>query len=395
MEKNNTLTGQLEGAFSSIGEGAEALAGTFGGVLLKGAGGFLVSVKGAKDQVKEMSEGANTLKDSFGALKTFFKPNAEGGGIKNAFKSFMGKGKGETPAAAETPTAPAAGGDQSGQASKFGKINPTEMIKAAAALLIIAAAVWVFAKALQEFASVDFGAALKGIGLLVLLAGVAILLGMVSSLLIMGAIGLAAVSVALLIFGAAVNVLGAGMILLGEGFASMAAGIKDLDVGKLALFGLALIPLAIGMAFFGLFAPAIIIGALALSILAAALAALAPALSLISTVMPEITANLTPLVGMIMQIFGLAAAITTLGLALGVLGTMGILALPILQALGAGGLIKVLGGDSGGKKESAQDKLLEEIIGLRQDMTDGKIAVYLDGKKMNTGLAISNKRQPS
>ena len=27
MEKNNTLTGQLEGVFSSIGEGAEALAG--------------------------------------------------------------------------------------------------------------------------------------------------------------------------------------------------------------------------------------------------------------------------------------------------------------------------------------------------------------------------------
>jgi hypothetical protein len=111
--------------------------------------------------------------------------------------------------------------------------------------------------------------------------------------------------------------------------------------------------------------------------------------------MPEIVANLTPLVGMIMQIFGLAAAITTLGLALAVLGTMGILALPILQALGAGGLVQVLGGDSGGKKESAQDKLLAEIVGLRQDMTDGKIAVYLDGKKMNTGLAISNKRQPS
>jgi hypothetical protein len=34
-------------------------------------------------------------------------------------------------------------------------------------------------------------------------------------------------------------------------------------------------------------------------------------------------------------------------------------------------------------------------MGLRKDMSDGKIAVYIDGKKMNTGLAISNKRQPT
>jgi len=298
----------------------------------------------------------------------------------------------KTPAAAATPPPAAPGGDQAGQASKFSKINPMDMIKAAAALLIIAAAVWVFAKALQEFASVDFGAALMGIGLLVLLAGVAVLLGMVAGLLIMGAIGLAAVSIALLIFGAAVNVLGAGMILLGEGLQSIATGINDLDVGKLALFGLALIPLALGMAFFGLFAPVILLGVIALLMLGQALAVLAPNLSLMAMVMPSITASITPLVGMMMQIFGLAAAITTLAISLAMLGTMGALALPVLAALGNGGLLSILGIGGEKKGESSQDKLLAEIVGLRKDLNEGKVSVHLDGKKVNTGLAINQRR---
>lgn len=396
MEHNNTLTGQLEGTFSALNEGAEALTGTFGGTLLKGIGGALIGVKGMKENLADAKEGASFLKDSFTGIKGLFSGKGMKGfsGILESKEQKSIGGLGDKLTGSKDGAPPQApSGDQAGQASKFGKINATEMIKAAAALLIIAAAVWVFAKALQEFAGVDFGAALMGIGLLILLAVVAALLGTVAEFLILGAIGLAAVSIALLIFGAAVNVLGAGMILLGEGFASMAAGIKDLDVGKLALFGLALIPLGIGLL---IAAPGLIIGSVGLMLLANAMAALAPALSLLSTVMPAIVANLTPLVGMIMQIFGLAAAITTLSLSLAMLGTMGILALPILAALGGGGLMKVLGGGEGGsKKEDSSQKLLDEIVGLRQDMTDGKIAVYLDGKKMNTGLAISNKRQPS
>ena len=462
MEHANTATGQLEGMFSSMNEGAEALAGTFGGTLLKGIGGALIGAKGMKDNIADVKEGADFLKQSFTGMKGLMSGKGMSGfkGIldskdEKSVSSLGDKLGGKGKRGAKKAVAPA-GGDDAGQANKFGKINPMDMIKAAVALLIIAAAIWVFAKALQEFAGVDFVAALKGVGLLILLAGVAVLLGMVASLLIMGAIGLAAVSVALLIFGAAINVIGAGMILLGQGFASIAAGIKDLDVGKLALLGLALMPLGLGLAGFGLMAPAIIMGAiallavgaalrilspmisvlatslaaldlgklagfglaliplglglaffgamsgpimmgaLALAVLAGAMAALAPALSLLSTVMPAIIANLTPLVGMIMQIFGLAAAITALSISLAMLGTMGALALPVLAglALGGGLLMTLMGGGGGGKSDSS-DKLLEEIQGLRQDMSDGKIGVYLDGKKMNTGLAISNKRQPS
>ena len=462
MEHANTATGQLEGMFSSMNEGAEALAGTFGGTLLKGIGGALIGAKGMKDNIADAKEGADFLKQSFTGMKGLMSGKGMSGfkGIldskdEKSVSSLGDKLGGKGKRGAKKAVAPA-GGDDAGQANKFGKINPMDMIKAAVALLIIAAAIWVFAKALQEFAGVDFVAALKGVGLLILLAGVAVLLGMVAGLLIMGAIGLAAVSVALLIFGAAINVIGAGMILLGQGFASIAAGIKDLDVGKLALLGLALMPLGLGLAGFGLMAPAIIMGAiallavgaalrilspmisvlatslaaldlgklagfglaliplglglaffgamsgpimmgaLALAVLAGAMAALAPALSLLSTIMPAIIANLTPLVGMIMQIFGLAAAITALSISLAMLGTMGALALPVLAglALGGGLLMTLMGGGGGGKSDSS-DKLLEEIQGLRQDMSDGKIGVYLDGKKMNTGLAISNKRQPS
>ena len=74
------------------------------------------------------------------------------------------------------------------------------------------------------------------------------------------------------------------------------------------------------------------------------------------------------------------------------LGTMGALALPVLAALGNGGLLSILGIGGEKKGESSQDKLLEEIIGLRKDLNEGKVSVHLDGKKVNTGLAINQRR---
>ena len=400
MEHNNTLTGELEGTFSSLNEGAEALTGTFGGTLLKGIGGALIGVKGMKENLADAKEGASFLKDSFTGIKGLFSGKGMKGfsGILESKEQKSIGGLGDK--LGGKGGADAGGGKGPSEAMKGGsKINMNDAIKGAAAMLIMAAAIFVLAKALQEFNTVDATSLLKMAGALII---VGTALWALSTLLApLAATGiLELVAIGILAFGAALYLIGAGAKLFAEGFAlistslsAFASGLSGLDVGKLALLGLALIPLGIGLM---IAAPGLIYGSIGLLLLATAMAALAPALSLLSTVMPAIVANLTPLVGMIMQIFGLAAAITALSISLAMLGTMGALALPVLAglALGGGLLMTLMGGGGGGKSDSS-DKLLEEIQGLRQDMSDGKIGVYLDGKKMNTGLAISNKRQPS
>jgi hypothetical protein len=278
--------------------------------------------------------------------------------------------------------------------SKFGDgINGPALIKAAIAMLIIAGALFVFAKALQEFNSVDFDKAWRGVALLVGLGVATAILGNFAGLLLIGALALVAVSVALLIFGVAIGVVGAGMIFLGKGLQSIATGINDLDVGKLALFGLALIPLALGLAFFGLFAGPILVGAGVLMLLGLALAYVAPNMAILATIMPTITNSLTGLIAIIPQVLMLSLAISSLAISLAMLGTMGALALPVLAALSGGaGLLSILGIGGEKKGESSSDKLLEEIIGLRKDLNEGKVSVHLDGKKVNTGLAINQRR---
>jgi hypothetical protein len=48
------------------------------------------------------------------------------------------------------------------------------------------------------------------------------------------------------------------------------------------------------------------------------------------------------------------------------------------------------GGGENAKTNSAL--LLEEIVGLRTDLNSGKVAVFIDGKKVSTNLAISERR---
>ena len=359
----------------------------------------------------------------------------------------------KTPAAAATPPPAAAGGDQAGQASKFGKIKSGDLIKGAVALLILSAALFVAAKAFQEFAEVTWTAVAMGLVGLVGLAAIAYVLGKAQGEMIKGAIAVALLGVALIpfayamsliggldigsviaaaaglvifagaafllgalmmgpgaiVFGAgllalvglglAMMVLGAGLSLVAGPMASFTASFAALDVGKLALFGLALIPLGLGLALFGTFAGPIMMGALALLVFGTALGILVAGAAGMGATLGGIQTYVTGLIAIVPQILGLALAFSALALSLAMIGQMGIAALPVLAGLAIGGgiLLALMGGGSGGGagKEDTSTKLLEEIMGLRKDMSDGKIAVYIDGKKMNTGLAISNKRQPT
>jgi hypothetical protein len=358
----------------------------------------------------------------------------------------------KTPAAATPPPA-AAGGDTAGQANKFSKIKSGDLIKGAVALLILAAALFVAAKAFQQFGSVTWESVAMGLVALTGLAAIAYVLGKAQGEMIKGAIAVALLGVALIPFAFAMNliggldigsvlaaaaglvifagaafilgtlmmgpgaiifgagllalvglglammVLGAGLNLVAGPMASFTASFAALDVGKLALFGLALIPLGLGLALFGTFAGPIMMGALALLVFGTALGILVAGAAGMGATLGGIQTYVTGLIAIVPQILSLALAFSALALSLAMIGQMGIAALPVLAGLAIGGgiLMALMGGGSGAGagKEDTSTKLLEEIMGLRKDMSDGKIAVYIDGKKMNTGLSISNKRQPT
>lgn len=358
----------------------------------------------------------------------------------------------KTPSTAATPGKDMGGGGAD-QASKFGKIKMGDVIRAAVALLILAAALFVFAKAANAFGNdINWENVMKGIGAIFVLGVAAGLLSLFGTEILVGAGALLIASVAFYVFGLAAQqvaigigmfgealkkvdvgqmalfglaliplgigmaafgflsplillgsiallALGGAMALLGPGLLSFSASMATLDVGKLALFGLALIPLGIGLAIFGALIQPIMMGALALLLFGTALGVLVAGAAGMGATLGGIQTYVTGLIAIVPQILSLALAFSALALSLAMIGQMGIAALPVLAGLAIGGgiLMALMGGGSGasGGKEDTSTKLLEEIMGLRKDMSDGKIAVYIDGKKMNTGLAISNKRQPT
>jgi hypothetical protein len=98
------------------------------------------------------------------------------------------------------------------------------------------------------------------------------------------------------------------------------------------------------------------------------------------TVLPQLAANLGPLISMILPIFGLAAAIMALSLSLMMLGTMGMIALPVLLALGALGAVAggLMGGGEGGGSNDEMIAILKSI----DSKVGGAPAINMDSKKV-------------
>ena len=215
--------------------------------------------------------------------------------------------------------------------------SPAQMLAAGFAMLALAGAIWILSKAFQNFAEIADGNVIKTLGLFAAaIGGMALGLWAASKLITGGAVEIGIAAVLMLAFGAAITMIGYGFKLFAEGIATIANSL------------------------------------------------------------PVMTANFQALVMLVPLLLALSFAFSTLALSLGMLGTMGISALPILAALAIGGGIAVaLGvGGAGGNKEDTSQKLLDEIVGLRGDLNSGKVAVFLDGKKVNIELAKAGKNTP-
>jgi len=364
QEEAATIGGQINGAFNTATESLTAL--TTGPL-----GGLVSGLSGAIGTAKEMT---SNFKDAGGALKSM------GGFLKSKF----GGAAPTTPAAAPTPPAgvkpPQTQAGPTDQANKFSKIKTTDLIKGAAALLILAVALYVSAKAFQEFATVKWEDVGKGLVGLVGLAGIAYVLSKASGSMIQGAIAIAILGAALVPFAFAMSLIQGLSI---DSVLAAAAG--------LVMFGLA----AAGI---GVILPLILAGSLGIAALGASmilfgagLVGVSAGMGAISAVIPLVTEQISALSQInFMPILGLAGALTILSIALAAVAATGLLALPALMALGlvAGGAAAVFGGgEEGGDKDAKMDELIGEIKALRADMAAGKIAVHMDGAKVTAGVS--------
>lgn len=140
---------------------------------------------------------------------------------------------------------------------KFNQIDMTQVIKAAAALVILSAALYVTAKALNEFNTVEWTSLVKGtlaLGILIGgLYGLSKVLDATQSSLIKGAAALLIMGVALLPVAYAFNLMG------------------SIDFVSVLLAGIAIAGFAVMAALLGTFAPLIIAGSVAIGVLGLAL----------------------------------------------------------------------------------------------------------------------------
>jgi hypothetical protein len=211
-----------------------------------------------------------------------------------------------------------------------GGINMKSVLQGAAAMLILAGAMFVFAKAAQEF-----GDGVKWDQVFIGIGAMATL-------------------------GVVAGVLGIGPIAAAVG------------TGTLLILGLST----------------------AFLIFASGALIMATAVTMIANVLPLLASGISSLVPMIGGIFGLAGAFTALGFSLAVLGSMGLIALPVLlgigtAAAGLGLLFGALGvGDStsgieGGSLSEYESTMLEKMDSLISAVNSNK-DVYLDKDKVTS-----------
>jgi hypothetical protein len=271
---------------------------------------------------------------------------------------------------------PKAGGAD--EANKFGKIKANDLIKGAAALLILAAALWVSAKAFQEFATVKWEDVGKGLVGLLGLAGIAFILSKASGSMIEGAIAIAILGAALIPFAFAMSL------------------IQGLNIDSVLAAAAGLVLFAVAAAGIGFVLPLILLGAVGIAALGASLIVFGAGMNLMGSGFAAISSSLPGIIEQVsavsqidfMPILGLAGALTMLAGALALVAISGLLALPVLMALGGLSVLFGGGGEGGGEgKKDSTAELIEEIKGLRADLNAGKISVHMDGQKVTSRIS--------
>lgn len=267
-------TEEITGGVADAGKAAEASQAGFGGImksvmLIGGLFAGKAAIGKGLDMLKEKaSEFGDTVKEK---VQDKIKDAAGDMG-----KKLLGMG-GKKPKTPKAPKMPEGGGKKGGGfmdslVEAFNKMDAKKMLMGAAALLVIAAALFVTAKAVQEFMKVDWAAMAKAGVALLGLAGIAYLMGKASTEMIKGA-------AAMLILGAALYVVGAALQLFGsikwEDMAKAGVALLAL-VGVAALLGSFAPLFLVGAGVLGVLGVALIVFAGAMWVLGKAMSDVVP-----------------------------------------------------------------------------------------------------------------------
>jgi hypothetical protein len=328
QKEADTLSGQLNEKFSFLSEGASYIANEWGGGILKGMGGALIAAGQLGGSFAQMGMDVKGMASKLPLIGKFF-----GGGVTPTPP---------TPTPTPTPTInqqpnPAARG---GIMDSLSKIKMNDVLKGAAALVIVAGAVFIFGKAVQEFMKVSWEAVGMAVVSMLALVGAVTVLGLLMSSGI-GAVAILAGAAAMLVIAASVLVLGIALQSIGTGFEMLSSGIATL------------LPNLVGVG---------------------------ETISSLVMFIPAIAA-------LSLSLMGLSASLVAFGVA-GVLAAPGLLALSTVGtiATGLGSILGVGGEDTAGGSDTMQI-LVDEIRGLREDLKSGKIGVYMDGTAVTSKIS--------
>jgi len=376
-----TTTEAIGAKFDWISQSLKGIATGPGGDFLKMLGGAAVAAGQMGFDIAGMTK--NLGKKVWSKVGAIF--GKKSGGTKSVAEEVMGGGKKESP----TEQLSKASGGKKG-------FNATNMLKGAAAILVLSAALYVAAKAFQEFATVEWESVAKGVAGLAGLAGIAYLLGKMKGNLVEGAF--------------AIGLLGAAII----PFAFAMKMMKDVGLESIAVLAGGLLTLGVAAAILGSFVPLMLMGALAIAALGVSMIAFGGGIMMVASGMEKLFSSfsnigsiieqLSPLVGMVGPIFALAGAITSLGMAMAFLGIAGLPGLAILSGVAAlseplTAIAKVFGfgsGETGAVEEQSlseyETQMLSKMDQLIQAVNKNR-DVYLDKEKVTNVVVKTSERK--
>ena len=367
----------------------------------QGLGGMLMAtgqmktglgdISGMFGGIKEKAKGLFGTDDLTKARKTLTdKQISSGFGGKKAKDSLLGKASNsKVPNTSVT--------EKVNRTSGAKGFKAKNLLKGAAAILVLSAALFVAAKAFQEFGDVTWESVGMGLTSLVGLAGIATILGKAQGQMIKGATAVGILGAALVPFAFAMNLISDldmnSIISAATGLGIFSAAVVGL--GTLMTTGVGAVVFGAGLAALaGLGTSMAILGG-GLTVAAGGFKAIRGSMgdvvSLISQtkdVLGDMFQYIAPISALSLSLVGLAGALTTVGIA-------GLAALPALSAVAAigtvagevGSLLGIDGEDEAGTGNNQNDPLLTEIKALRNDLNDGKVGVYMDGKKLTASIS--------
>jgi len=252
------LTGITEpiGSFtSSMSDGVKEVLGMVTGIGLAGAGiMFMVGKMGSILSIVKAITGYEAIKSGYQKLSALF--------VKNETRELLAQEavKTRSDVTDRIPKPKSAPNQGGGMLSSLSKIKTSDMLKGAAAILVLSGALWVAAKAFQEFETVKWPAVLTGIGVLASLTVAALALGKVKSDIINSAFAIGILSASLYVSAKAfqefkgidwkavgIGVVTLGLLALGAKSLAGASPLIMTGAGVIAVLGASLIPLGIAL----------------------------------------------------------------------------------------------------------------------------------------------------